>query len=149
MCDTPSRIFLNDHLFLHNGIFNYVQGHLTCNDLFLMAWVQQTLTREEVNQRSVAQKPPQQYWKIAGSPNSERLYCRNDEFLKDWVGCTWVQQALATQVPKSTVRSSSLSGNKRETCQTKLTKVCEGKRQNPLKGPAHSGRQKRNTDQSR
>ena len=30
---------------------------------------QQKLHREEVNQRTVTQKPPQQYWKIAGAPN--------------------------------------------------------------------------------
>ena len=38
-------------------------------DGFVCTRAHQTLQREEVNQRPVAQKPPQQYWKFARSPN--------------------------------------------------------------------------------
>ena len=56
------RTFLNDRLFLHSGISNYVLRHLSCNDLFMMDLMAHGLSKlfnKEVNQRPVK---PQEKW---------------------------------------------------------------------------------------
>ena len=66
------RNFLKDHLFLHTWVFKCVLDRHPCNDLFLMDSVVHRLIKFILRKRTNdlwAKKPPQQKWKIAGSPN--------------------------------------------------------------------------------